>query len=212
MTSTGEAAIEVPKRVPGRRERKRQEVRDRLCTAALDLFIERGYAAATMDQIGERADVARATVFNYFPQKVAFLEEWGACRRARVSRMLAEQNAADRPASERLRLYLRALAALNEGSRRESAVLMDAAVHYGRLFQDPSLGRELARIVRGGQESGELRGGVDPDQAGSLLAAGYFSAALQWGAEPAPFDLTSRLDAMLDLVLSGLTGTQPRAS
>jgi len=208
MTSTGEAA----ERILGRRERKRQEVRDRLCMAALDLFVERGYEAATMDQIGERADVARATVFNYFPQKVAFLEEWGARRRAQVDRMLVEQNAADRSVPERLRLYLRALAALNEGSRQESAVLMDAAVHYGRLFQDPSLGSELARIIRGGQESGEVRGGADADLAGSLLAAGYFSAVLQWGAEPAPFDLSARLDAMLDLVLPGLTGTQPCAS
>ena len=212
MAGTDEAAIEVPELAAGRRERKRREVRDRLCAAALDLFVERGYEAATMDQIGERADVARATVFNYFPQKVAFLEEWGARRRTRVAELLAEQHAADRPAPERLRLYLRALAALNEGSRRESAVLMDAAVHYGRLFQDPSLGLELAGIIRTGQEDGELRRAPDPDQTGSLLAAGYFSTVLQWGAEPAPFSLTERLDSLLDLLLPSLTDPQPRAS
>lgn len=41
-----------------------------------------------MDQIAERADVARATVFNHFSQKVGFLEERGARRRARVSEIL----------------------------------------------------------------------------------------------------------------------------
>jgi AcrR family transcriptional regulator len=34
--------------------------------AALELFVERGYDNTTMDEIAERADVARAAVFNYF--------------------------------------------------------------------------------------------------------------------------------------------------
>lgn len=206
MTSASEAADETGEPQPGRRERKRRQVRDRLCGAALELFIERGYEATTMDQIAERADVARATVFNYFPQKVGFLEEWGERRRATVARMLAGQHADRRPAPERLRLYLRALARLNEASRDETAVLMEASAHFGRLFQDPSLGGELARIIQEGQESGELPPGPDPRQAGSLLAAGYFTTVLHWaGADPAPFDLAARLDAMLDLILPGLT-------
>jgi len=210
MTSTGEAVYGAEEQ-PGRRQRKRREVRDRLSAAALELFVEHGYEATTMDQIGERADVARATVFNYFPQKVAFLEEWGVRRRARVTQMLADQDAGYRTAPERLRLYLRALADLNEASRGETAVLMDAAAHFGRLFQDPSLGSELARIIRAGQEAGEVLPDHDPGQAGSLLAAGYFTTVLHWAAaDPAPFDLAARLDAMLDLVLPALTDSARR--
>ncbi len=33
--------------------------------AAVELFVERGFDATTMDDIADRADVARATVFNY---------------------------------------------------------------------------------------------------------------------------------------------------
>ncbi|MGH1554128.1 TetR/AcrR family transcriptional regulator [Streptomyces sp. L7] len=69
----------------GRRERKRRQVRDQLYAAALDLFVSQGYETTTMEQIAETADVARATVFNHFSQKVGFLEEWGA-RRRRASR------------------------------------------------------------------------------------------------------------------------------
>jgi AcrR family transcriptional regulator len=211
MTSVSEAVSGPAEQQPGRRERKRREVRDRLCSAALQLFVERGYEATTIDQIAERADVARATVFNYFPQKVGFLEEWGTRRRATVALMLDEQDAGRRPAPELLRLYLRALAALNEASRAETPVLMDAAAHFGRLFQDPSLGAELARIIQAGQEAGQFASGPDPGQVGSLLAAGYFTTVLQWADGPAPFDLTGRLDAMLDLVLPALTDP-PRAA
>ena len=53
----------------GRRERKKLETRQRISTAAFALFVERGYEATTVEAIAERADVAKGTVFNYFPQK-----------------------------------------------------------------------------------------------------------------------------------------------
>jgi AcrR family transcriptional regulator len=211
MASTQEETGAVQHDRPlGRRDRKRQEVRDRLCAAALELFVEQGYEATTMEQIGERADVARATVFNYFPQKVGFLQEWGVRRRAQVAQMVEGQAAAPLPAAERLRLYLQALAELNVTSRHETAVLMDLAAHFGRLFQDPALGEVLADIIRAGQRDREFAADRDADQAGSLLAAGYFTTVLQWsGTEPEPFDLSERLDALLDLLLPGLIRAAP---
>jgi AcrR family transcriptional regulator len=38
-----------------------------------------------MDDIAERADVARATVFNHFPRKAAFIDEWTARRQERAA-------------------------------------------------------------------------------------------------------------------------------
>ena len=61
----------------GRRERKRQASRERLYSAAIALFLEHGFDATPVDQIANPADVARATAFNYVPQKVTYLEEWG---------------------------------------------------------------------------------------------------------------------------------------
>lgn len=57
----------------GRRERKKLATRRRILEAALGLFEEKGYEATTVEEIAERADVAKGTVFNYFPQKRAFL-------------------------------------------------------------------------------------------------------------------------------------------
>jgi AcrR family transcriptional regulator len=57
----------------GRRERKKMETHRRIYRAAMDLFTEKGFHATTVDEIAERADVAKGTVFNYFPHKATFL-------------------------------------------------------------------------------------------------------------------------------------------
>jgi AcrR family transcriptional regulator len=57
----------------GRRERKKIETHRRIYRAAMDLFTEKGFHATTVDEIAERADVAKGTVFNYFPLKTSFL-------------------------------------------------------------------------------------------------------------------------------------------
>jgi len=189
----------------GRRERKRRQVRDQLYAAALDLFVSQGYETTTMEQIAETADVARATVFNHFSQKVGFLEEWGARRRGRVAEILGSSQAEDLPVGDRLRRYLREMAELNIASRAETAILMDAAARVGSLLHDPSLEIELAKIVERGRRRGELRTGVDAEQVGAMLAACYFSTILRWiRAEPAPFDLRDRVDGALDVILLGI--------
>ncbi|MEH0524894.1 TetR/AcrR family transcriptional regulator [Streptomyces stelliscabiei] len=209
-----EAGVEVVPAAPpaGRRERKRQQARDQLYAAALHLFVTQGYEATTMDQIAETADVARATVFNHFSQKVGFLEEWGVRRRARVNEILGSQHAEDLPVGDRLRRYLKAMADLNVASRAETTVLMDASARYGSLLQDRSLENELARIVEQGRQRGEIRAGVDRDQAGQLLAACYFSTILRWiREEPAPFDLHERIAGALDIILLGLLADETHA-
>jgi AcrR family transcriptional regulator len=189
----------------GRRERKRRQVRDQLYAAALDLFVSQGYETTTMEQIAETADVARATVFNHFSQKVGFLEEWGARRRARVAEILGSSQAEDLSVGDRLRRYLREMAELNIASRAETTILMDAAARVGSLLHDPSLEIELAKIAEQGRQRGEIRTGVDAEQVGAMLAACYFSAVLRWiRAEPAPFDLRDRLDGALDVILLGM--------
>lgn len=69
----GHTAVVTTPPLPSRRERQRATTRDALATAALELFEERGFAATTIDDIAERADVARRTFFRYFATKEAVL-------------------------------------------------------------------------------------------------------------------------------------------
>lgn len=60
---------------PGRRERRKQEVRGRITEAAISLFAERGCEATTVEEICSLADVARKTFYNYFPSKQHLTQE-----------------------------------------------------------------------------------------------------------------------------------------
>ncbi|MEV0620338.1 TetR family transcriptional regulator [Nonomuraea sp. NPDC050404] len=54
---------------PGLRERKKAKTRALIQKVALRLFLEQGYAATTVEQIAEVAEVAPSTVFRYFATK-----------------------------------------------------------------------------------------------------------------------------------------------
>jgi AcrR family transcriptional regulator len=53
----------------GLRERKRRETLRRITDAGIRLFIERGYDAATLDDIAREAGISRRTFFYYFKSK-----------------------------------------------------------------------------------------------------------------------------------------------
>src|SRR5258708_9880493 len=58
------------------RERNKQKVTQRIITTAVELFKTRGYHQTTIDEIAEKAEVSRRTLFNYFPTKEALLLPW----------------------------------------------------------------------------------------------------------------------------------------
>jgi len=82
-------AIAAVRRTP--KFRRRAEARpDEVLDAALDLFIENGFAATRVDDIAKRAGLSKGAVYLYFPSKEAIIE--ALVRRALVP---VASNAAD---------------------------------------------------------------------------------------------------------------------
>ncbi|HEV7460385.1 MAG TPA: TetR family transcriptional regulator [Solirubrobacteraceae bacterium] len=54
---------------PGLRERKKEQTRQLIADTARRLFAERSFEEVTVAEVARAADVAEATVFNYFPTK-----------------------------------------------------------------------------------------------------------------------------------------------
>ena len=192
-----------------RRERKKDETRHRIFHAAIELFRERGFESTTVDDITERADVARGTFFNYFPRKdavLAYLSE---------NRLLAAEESAPalladrRPAPDKLLdLYLANAAPYEEHPELSRYVLLEL---MGRAFApSEEIGlrwqEQIVRLVRQGQQRGELPRQQDPVRLESLLTGIHFATLYQWAClcPQTPFPLPDELRYRLQVVLKGL--------
>ena len=191
-----------------RRERKKDETRQRIFKEAVRLFRERGFEATTIDEITERADVAKGTFFNYFPRKesvLAFLSE------KQLSE--AEENAgailaADKPARVKVHeIYALAASAYEEDRELSRYVLLELmtrgfapAEEAGCRWHDL-----VARVIRQGQAAGELKGGVSPERAESVLGSVYVATVYRWVCcIDVGLSLRDELRECLDVVLDGL--------
>jgi AcrR family transcriptional regulator len=62
--------------VPGLRQRKQQQTRERLTRMAMALFLKRGFEATTLDDIAAAADISRRSFFHYFASKEDVVFAW----------------------------------------------------------------------------------------------------------------------------------------
>ena len=57
------------RQAPSKRERRKEARPGELLDAALDLFVEKGFAATRAEEVAARAGVSKGTLFLYFPSK-----------------------------------------------------------------------------------------------------------------------------------------------
>ena len=191
----------------GRRERKKLETRDRLVACAAALFTERGYVSTTMDDIAECADVARATVFNYFTRKEDLVLAWFGQRRGELAEILADSADADTDTSGRLRDAIRTIARFFTEAPATGRAMVRAWLQAGGPMLAPGseTPRMFASIIRSGQQEGDVAADIDPERAGLVIFDAYLGVLYRWGTvdgDPSP--LEDDLIAALDVVLAGI--------
>ncbi|MFC4911289.1 TetR/AcrR family transcriptional regulator [Actinomadura gamaensis] len=81
----------------GRRERKVARTRSALAAAALEIVVERGFAALTVQEIADRADVSRRTFSRHFAGREDALVEPVREDCAAINAALAARPADERP-------------------------------------------------------------------------------------------------------------------
>ena len=186
--------------------------RERLTSSALALFRERGFESTTIEEIAERADVAKGTFFNYFPTKQGVLAEYYS-RLAQEFLRLARE---DRRGTtlRRLQLFFRAV----ERRLREEGPLLE--VLYRETFARPDLIRldaavetEIADIyrehLRAGIDRGELRR-VNVDAAARTIIDLWSATLRRWIDAQRGFSLADELNTKLELLVRGLASTRSR--
>jgi len=184
--------------------------------AAIACILEHGFERTTMDEIAERADVARSTVFNHFPEKEAVLSAYLERRRVLARELLEREADAGLPAEQRLYDVMDLLAQLNERRVDEARTLVLAWQRAGSTTRtEPATGQIVGSVIEAGQEAGELRGDCDPYVVGALLLDAYVGVLLRWvgdEGDPEPrFPLREAVREVCRLVIEGLLPAASRA-
>lgn len=191
----------------GRRERKKLQTRDRLIGCAAALFAERGYDSTTVEDVAECADVARATAFNYFSRKEDLVLAWFDRRRGELTEALADSADAETDTAGRLRNAFVAMARLFTHDPATGRAMVRAWVQAGgpTLTPESETTHILTRLVRSGQQKGDIGARIDPDQAGRLLFDAYLGVLYRWvNDQSGQFLLEDNLIAALDILLVGI--------
>jgi AcrR family transcriptional regulator len=168
----------------GRRERQKQDRERRIVAAARRLFDRKGFAATSMEDVAERADLAVGTLYNYFRSKDQLLF---AMSRSDTEPLLklGERILADPPADP-----VEAIAALTEvmvqgitaGERRLWRELFVAAIAApdtlgARLFAlDMRLIAQLTTMLDQLKKRGAIDASVDSARAAGL----FYGICLSW--------------------------------
>src|SRR5579863_3355597 len=178
----------LPTPRPGRRERHRVEMRDRIYRAALRLFAERGFLETTVEDITEAADVGKGTFFNYFPTKEHVLGCYGQERIHEIERSL-ERARGGKPVLSVLKDLATDLAGQSSESpdllRSVFAANLSCAPVRAELQRRIQRSRELlGEIFPIGQERGEVRPDISPTELGRMVRLIFMGVTIAWAINP----------------------------
>jgi AcrR family transcriptional regulator len=193
----------------GRLERKKEATRQKIVSVALRLFQKHGFDATTMEEIAEQADIAKGTLYNYFPVKEAILDEFiqRSFREQHAARMLRLQHLPD--TRSRLRAIL---SELLEGIQVQREIFKKYFVYRIQqmlsLDQDESAQSGLhlleARIIELGQHSGEVRSDLPLDLLSGLFEFVFIKLAQQFYREPERFEARRAIEQGVELFMNAV--------
>ncbi len=221
MPQTSAPTSPPPGLAPARQRRKHARAQE-LLSAALELFVEKGFSATRSEEVAARAGVSKGTLYLYFPSKE---ELFKAVVRNNIAALIAEgQRVADRfdgPSTELLRLLMgtwwqrvgdAAAGGICKIVFAEVRNFPELAQFYADEVIRPAR-RLVAGLLQRGIERGEFRPVPLAETTHALIAPMLFQALHRhsvgacpvMGPETSPARL---LDVQFDLILHGISAAQ----
>ena len=167
------------------RSRRREDTRQRLFVAAVELIAEQGFSATTVDDIAARAGVAKGTVYYNFQSKTVLFEE---LLRHGIGLLTADFRAAvdGLPPREALAALVRAELEYIRRYRAFAQLLLSEMWRTNREWQQTlrllrgEAIEVIAETVRAGVDSGDLPADLDVRTASSALFGVGLVVAVDW--------------------------------
>lgn len=213
-----------------RRQRRRDANRSAILQAAETIFSDKGYGAATMDDIAEEAQFSKATLYRYFDGKNEVFSEIVESSFREARERFAELSRRPSPAEARLRDMVaytlnyyhrkRNIARIFWVERTAVKRILKIDIEEHIASEDKSrsipphlrehveaIFEDMCAVVRDGIESGEFRP-VDPESAVSILGAMMRGYHFRSPAEDQVL-VEKTTDMLMDFFLNGIRHIEP---
>ena len=196
-------------RLGSRMERKKEETRQKIIAAAVRLFNQQGLTVTTMEQIAQAADIAKGTLYAYFPVKeaiiVAFMQN--ALQERSLQRIQQVHDLPD--TSTRIHLIFTDLVA---GVQRKKDVFETYMLHRVRsmlsFHPDEGIKRGFhllgEEIICLGQQSGEIRTDWPQILVEDLFEFTFIEVVKQFYLSPTKFQAQLAIDQAVDLLMQAV--------
>jgi len=156
--------------------------RNRILAAARTLVSAGGWPQAQVSHVAAAAGLATGTVYRYFPSKAdLFVEVLSTVSQREVDVMDAIANGAEAPA-QKLRA---AVATFVERAMRNSRLAYaliaepcDPEIDKARLVYRHAISKQIMRIVKDGQRTGQFRSDIDPSIAATVIVGGFMEGLI----------------------------------
>jgi len=200
----------MPESKKSRELTNREQKRQRILRAAIDVFASKGYFAARMTDVAEAAEVADGTLYLYFEGKEHLLMSiFDSVLGRFIERLDAEIEKIEDPIEKlsiMIRLHLETL-----GRDHALAHVLQIETRHSRrfmsLFTRGKLGEYLNRvrdIIIEGQESGVFRGDISPGLATNLVFGAVDEIVTSWLLAERPGDLVRHHRPLVRMLTDGI--------
>jgi AcrR family transcriptional regulator len=160
--------------------------REKLFVAAVGLIGERGYHGTTVDDIVERAGVAKGTVYYHFAGKTELFQALLEDGLDKLSTAFREEVEANDDPREALRCIVHAELKFIHDYQAFSKLLMSELWRADRVWREALVLLRshyvscVQTVLARGVERGLFRADLDPQRTGSVVFGTIATAALDW--------------------------------
>jgi AcrR family transcriptional regulator len=193
---------------PSRMDRKKEATQNKIISVAVRLFNQNGLEPVTMEQIAEAADIAKGTLYNYYPSKEAIINGY-------IQKTFRERN------DERVKTFHQLadtrsrvtwiFGLLIEGVQAQKQIFeafmvyrMKQVISFRPIEGEQSgLSLLIHEIIKLGQQNQELRSDVADDVLEGLFEFAIIAAIKPFYLDAEHFNPRRSIEQCVDVFMNG---------
>lgn len=189
-----------------KREEKKAQTRQRISDSAIELFELQGYEQTTVQQIAERADVAKGTFFNYYNSKEDLMMELLSMMIMKeIETMLGKPG----PIVPRLQAIVFDFARNFPMNRSVTRAVLQGIFGSAKLREIQcercdEMHANLTPIFAHAQGKGEIRSDISAGQVAQLAVQTYFGVLMSWALEQGEPELVDQMALTFEVFIRGM--------